>query len=126
MKKIFLLIICSTFSIIINAQYLYVKNTTNTHSLDVYDIKKFGFSCSGSSYYFMTNMTGIPPEGSASQMYYAAYASVTDIELSFTYNFASVTNQQFCGTPQTGTIGGAIWDLYATGFETDMALYIHY
>ncbi len=125
MKKIIHFIVGSTFSLIINAQTLYVKNSTNIGPLDVYSIKKFGISCSGSSNCLMSDMIGISAGNSASQVYPSLCASVPDLALSFDYNGGTIINQQFCGTPQSGTIGGANWDLYSIGTGSDVLLYIH-
>ncbi len=80
-----MLLICSAFSLLINAQTLYVKNTTNSCCLDVTNITKWGATCNGSAYCTMTDITGVGAGSSASQAYPTACASVTFITVTITY-----------------------------------------
>jgi hypothetical protein len=126
MKNFILLLNCLAFTGIINAQTLYVKNTTSVNNLDVTNILKLTSSCSSTNYCMMTNITGVPSGGSTSQGYPTPCARSPNIILSITLSgVGTVSNIQYCGTNVTGSIGTWTYDLYPTGVGTEMLIYVH-
>ncbi len=129
LKKLIILLICSAFSLIINAQTLYVKNTTSTYNLDVTNIKKHPGACSSGSTCAMTNISAVPPGGSGTGTYPTGCASTPDITMTVTMSSYSATIS-YCGTSiinaSTGLSGGELYDLYPSGTGTEMILWFHY
>ncbi len=134
MKKILFLSTILLSCFIMNAQTLYVKNTTNTYNLDVTNIKKYPVTCGTSSYCTMTDMTSILPGNEGSQAYPTTCASVPDIEMKIMYYDPFITIPQpfiiqYCGISTSGSFTGSTplvkYDLYQ-GVGNDVVLYIHY
>ena len=129
MKKILFLSTILLSCFIMNAQTLYVKNTTNTYNLDVTNIKKYPVTCGTSSYCTMTDMTSILPGNEGSQAYPTTCASVPDIEMKISMDVFS-TIISYCGVSlmnqPTGLPTSELFDLYPSGFGTNMILYFHY
>ncbi len=128
MKKILFLTTILLSCFIVNAQTLYVKNTTNTYNLDVTYIKKYPVTCGTSSYCMMTDMTGILPGNGGSQAYPTTCASVPDIEMKISMDMFSATIS-YCGISIiNATIPGysELYDLVPAGGANSMLLYIHY
>ncbi len=131
MKKILFLSTILLSCFIMNAQTLYVKNTTNTYNLDVTNIKKYPVTCGTSSYCTMTDMIGILPGNGGSQAYPTTCASVPDIEMTFQIDptIGPIITIQYCGISIiNATIPGysELYDLVPAGGANSMLLYIHY
>lgn len=111
MKKLILLLICSAFSVIINAQTptLYVTNNISALNtpIDVKGIAKLTSTCVTTTYCAMNDMTGIASQGGmANQAYTGTCTSTPNINLSVYLNPTTFVTIQYCGTAQSGTWGG--------------------
>lgn len=102
MKKIFLLIICTAFSFISNAQTLYVVNNLNPTTIDVQGIAKLTSACNSINYCLMSDMMAIG--ASSLQVYPTGCTGGPNINLTV-YEGTYFIQIQYCGTPQSGSWG---------------------
>ncbi len=122
MKKIILLLICSVFSVAVNAQNLIVTNST-TGNIDVVGIAKLTSTCVTTSYCPMADITNFAP-GTNSWAYPGSCSTTPNIMLTLTIGGVSV-NIQYCGTQQTGTCNGYSYILDIVGAGPDVKLYVY-
>jgi hypothetical protein len=115
MKKLILLLICSAFSVITNAQTptLYVTNSISVANkpIDVQGIAKLTSTCITTTYCAMNDMMGIASQGGmANQAYTGTCTSTPNINLTVFRDALTYVTIQYCGTPQSGTWAGGVYN----------------